>query len=120
MKAAQLNLQMLEVVYSVLCTKLNMVQNAELLDVSIKNLLEYRHVDNTKLIGPDTIQVLLSKRCQDFKEWSGGLVKPYHGSWLQHQILNVMMRTCQKFDIQIISLHADFIVLKLFVHHVGL
>ena len=103
-----------------LCMKLNMVQNAELLDVSIKNLLGYRHVENIKLIGRDTIEVLLGKRCQDFEECFGGLVRPYHGSQLQLYMPNLMMRTCQKYDIQIISLHGDFIVLKLFVHHVEL
>ncbi len=82
MKTALLNLQMLEVVYFVLCMKLNMVQNAELVDVLIKNLLEYRRVGNTKLIGLDTIQVHLDKKWLDFEECFGGLVKPYHGSQL--------------------------------------
>jgi hypothetical protein len=118
LKIVQLNLQMHEVVYFVLCMNPSTEQNAEWLDVPIKKLLESRHASNTVQIGPDSRPVHLARSFQDFGGWFGDQVKPYHGSHLQHQILNAMTRTCQRFNVQIISLPAGFIASKLSVLHV--
>jgi hypothetical protein len=118
LKTAWLNLQMHKVVRFALFMHQNMEQNAKWLDVSIKKLLESRHVNNTVQIGPDFRQIHLARSYQDFGGWFGDKVKPYHGSQPQHQILNDMMKICQRYNGQIFSPLVDFIALKLFVLHV--
>ena len=114
-----LNLQMPEVVHFVLCMNQNMGQNAGLLDVPIQKLLEFRHASNTVQIGPDFKQVHLTRSYQNFGEWFEDKVKHYHGSRPQLQILNDMMRICQKYNGRTISLLTDFIASKLSVFPVG-
>ncbi len=113
------NLQMREVVHFALCMNRNMGQNAGLLDVPIQKLLEFRHANNTVQIGTDFKQVHLARSYQDFGEWFEDKVKHYHGSRPRHQILNDMMRICQRYNGRTISLLADFIASKLSVLPVG-
>jgi hypothetical protein len=90
------------------------------LDVPIQKLLEFRHASNTAQIGTDFSQVLLARSYQDFEEWFEDQVKPYHGRRPQDQILNDMMRICQRYNGRIISPRADFIASKRSVRHVEL
>ena len=60
-----------------------------------------------------------SSSCQKLSEWFKDKVKHYHGSRPQLQILNDMMRICQKYNGRTISLLTDFIASKLSVFPVG-
>ena len=114
------NLQIHEGVYFVPYIIWSIVQSVMFMAAPIKRWIIQKHAIDIRLNGEDIKVIVTTKKNLVSEESCEDQVKCCHGSLLYSQMYNPMMNQCLKFNILIISHHADFIVLKLYVHHVEL
>jgi hypothetical protein len=120
MITAQQMFQMHVVEFFAFSMKMNMVQHAMFMIVTVRNLLALRLVGCIMHSGKNISKSIAIKHLLESEEYSDILGNKCHGKIPLLQIPSIMMSLLRRFKEVISFLHPTTIVLKQFVHPVEL